>query len=83
MQQVNWYMLIWLLVLAWGFITYMTLTVLFLNVISFNKYRKKSDVFRSMWLCFTEMLGFRQFRAINCTVSTLRYLINRISGKPL
>lgn len=82
-QQINWYMLMWLLLLAWGFITYATLTVLFLNVISFNKYRKRSDVFRSIWLCFTEMLGFRQFRAINCTVSTLRYLINRILGKPL
>ncbi|MFJ1267065.1 glycosyltransferase [Legionella lytica] len=83
LTQVDFVALAWLLLLAWGFITYATVTVLFLNVISFNKYRKKSDPFKAMWLCFTEMLGFRQFRALGCTVSSIRYFINRLSGKPL
>ncbi|WP_058534625.1 glycosyltransferase family 2 protein [Legionella saoudiensis] len=81
--QINFIALAWLILLAWGFITYATVTVLFLNVISFNKYRNKSDSFRAMWLCFTEMLGFRQFRALGCTVSSIRYFINRILGKPI
>ena len=83
MGKANLPALFWLLFLAWGFITYTTLVVLFLNIISFSKYKKKNDTFKAIWLSFTEMLGFRQFRAICCSVGSIRYLVNRILGKPL
>jgi biofilm PGA synthesis N-glycosyltransferase PgaC len=75
--------LMWLFFLSWGFITYITLAVLFLNILSFRKYKKTTDSVRVLWLSFLEMLGFRQYRAICCTVATISYIINRLSGKPL
>lgn len=80
---ISWPVIIWFFILAWGFITYITVAMVFLNLISFNKYHHKGDIFRAMWLVFAEMLWFRQYRAACCTVATLRYFINRLLGKPL
>lgn len=75
--------LLWFLFLAWGYITLVSVAMVFLNLISFNRYRRWTDTFRVIGLVFTEMLGFRQFRAVCCTVATVKYMFNRLRSKPL
>lgn len=75
--------LLWFLLLAWGFVTFIATAMIFLNIISFNKYAKPIDVLKSAWLVFVEMFGFRQARALCCTLATVRYCINRMLGKPI
>ncbi|MFA5959620.1 MAG: glycosyltransferase [Tatlockia sp.] len=80
---INYLIIVWFLILAWGFLAYITLAMLFLNFITFNKYHRMKDAFRGIWLIFVEMLGFRQLRAATCTLGSVRYFINRLRGKPL
>jgi len=80
---INYSVIFWFLILAWGTLTYTTVAMVFLNLISFNKYDKISDMFRALWLVFAEMLGFRQYRALCCAVGTGRYMFNRLLGRPL
>lgn len=81
-NQLNYQIFLWFILLAWGFITYITVAMVFLNLISFNKYNKLSDVFRTIWLVFAEMLWFRQYRALCCSIATVRFLIYRLLGRP-
>lgn len=74
---------LWFVFWAWGFITFISMAMVFLSYISFNKYKKTSDIFKMIWLIFAEMFGFRQYRSLCCTVATFRYFINRLIGKPL
>lgn len=73
----------WFMLLAWGFITFLSIAMVFLNLISFNKYDRWSDTFRVIWLVFAEMFGFRQYRAFCCAMATIRYSFNRLLGRPL
>lgn len=74
--------IIWAILLAWGFVTLVSLVTIFLNIITFNKYHKVSDIIRVCYLVFAEMLGFRQIRALCCFIGTGKYILNRIRGKP-
>jgi cellulose synthase/poly-beta-1,6-N-acetylglucosamine synthase-like glycosyltransferase len=74
---------IWFIMLALGFIVFISTAMVFLNQITFNKYNKKTDILRVILLVSAEMCGFRQFRALCCTVATVQYVINRFRGKPL
>lgn len=75
---------IWLfLFLAWGFIGFLSVAILFLNQITFNKYKGKGEFIKVLFLITAEMCGFRQYRALCCTVGTFQYAWNRFRGKPL
>lgn len=75
--------LIWFFILAWGLSAYITMATLFLNFISFNMYKKRQYNFRAIWLVFAEMLWLRQFRALCCTVASIRFFWHRLQKKPL
>lgn len=81
--QINFPALFWFMILAWGYIAYITVAMIFLNLISFKKYNQISSSFRAMWLSLAEMCGVRQYRALCCTLASAQYLINRLRGKPL
>ncbi len=74
---------LWFFLFAWGFVGLTSVAMLFLNQISFNKYNKRGDAFRILFLITIEMFGFRQLRALCCTVGTFKYVVNRLKGKPL
>jgi len=80
---INYEIFLWFIILALGFIVFISVAMVFLNQISFNKYNKPSDILRVIFLVSAEMCGFRQFRAFCCTVATVQYVINRLRGKPL
>ena len=81
--EVNLPTIAWFIFLAWGYISLLSLGTIFLNFISFNKYHKAGDILRIIWFTSVEMLGFRELRAIDCTMATVKYFINRLLGKPL
>ncbi|MCW8452415.1 glycosyltransferase family 2 protein [Legionella quinlivanii] len=81
--DIDYQVIFWFLVMAWGYLAYITVAMIFLNLITFNKYHRMKDVFRSIWLILAEMLWFREFRAACCARGTLRYFVNRLLGKPL
>lgn len=74
---------VWLILLAWGLVTLITLVMSLLDLLSFNKYKKGSDVLKAVWVVLYEMFGFRQYRALCCTISTVKYFFRRIFGRPL
>lgn len=74
---------LWFIALAWGFTTFISIAVLFLNQISFNKYKRKGDFLRIIAYSTAEMFGLHQYRALCCTAGTIQYAINRLRGKPL
>lgn len=80
---INATVLCWFLILAWGFLAYVTVAMIFLNRITFNKYNKTRDSFRAILLTFLEMTWFRQFRAACCFRATIRYFFFRLQGRPL
>lgn len=69
-------------VLAWGFSSYITVANVFINLVTFNRYQKTKDVFKSLFLAFADMLGFRQYVTAVKVFSTFRYGFNRLIGKP-
>jgi cellulose synthase/poly-beta-1,6-N-acetylglucosamine synthase-like glycosyltransferase len=75
--------LLWLLLLGLGFVILNATVMVFLSNISFNKFSKWSDVFKVLGLGFVELFGFRQYRAVCCTVATVTYSINRLFGRGL
>lgn len=77
------YSFTWYIILSWGFLIFVSVAMVFLNLISFNKYKRKGDVFRVIGLVTVELFGFRQYRALCCTVAMFHYALNRLRGKPL
>ncbi len=71
------------ILLAWGFTTYLTLGNMFINVITFNRYKKVNDIFWMFLLAFIEMFGFRQYYTTVKIWATVHYMINRIRGKAI
>jgi cellulose synthase/poly-beta-1,6-N-acetylglucosamine synthase-like glycosyltransferase len=61
---VNFTFFLWFIILALGFIAFISIAMVFLNQISFNKYNKPTDILKVLMLVTAEMCGFRQFRAL-------------------
>ena len=72
----------WLLLLAWGYIMFITLSCVILSIITYNKYYRKLDILRIAAWTTADMFFFRQFRAFCALSSTIHYIINRFRGKP-
>lgn len=73
----------WLIVMAWGVLTAMSIAMILLDLLSCNKYKKNTDLLWSVWIVFYEMFGFRQYRALCCTWGTIKYFMNKLRGQPL
>jgi poly-beta-1,6-N-acetyl-D-glucosamine synthase len=74
--------ILWFLLFAWGYIVLMTIASFYLNLTTFNIF-KKYAMLRAVGLVTLEMFGFRQFRAAACFFGTFHYFFNRLLGKPL
>jgi biofilm PGA synthesis N-glycosyltransferase PgaC len=72
----------WLLLLAWGYISFITLSCVILSLLTFNKYHYKMDILRIFFLNTLDMVFYRQFRAFCALFSSIEYGINRMLGKP-
>jgi cellulose synthase/poly-beta-1,6-N-acetylglucosamine synthase-like glycosyltransferase len=70
------------LLLAWGFVAYITIANEVINYITFNYYRHASDVPRLLILTFFETFGFRQYSVGVLIYSTINYIVNRLRGRP-
>jgi len=79
---VNITLVILFIILAWGFTSYITVANMFLNLITFNRYKKLKDVMWIFSLCFLEMCGYRQFYVLVNMWGSLHYYFNRLIGKP-
>lgn len=77
------YYFAWYFLLAWSYITLLSLVMILLNQITFKQYNHFSDSIRVVWLVFAELLGFRQFRAVCCFAATVHYIWNRLRGRYL
>ncbi|HAU1620384.1 TPA: glycosyltransferase family 2 protein, partial [Legionella pneumophila] len=78
----NGYSALLYIILAWGFSSYLSLASAFINLITFNKYRKFNDVLKIFGLSIIDMAGFRQYLITVKVWASFHYIINRISGKP-
>ena len=74
--------LMWLFFLAWGYLTFITMSCVVLNTLTYNKYYRKMDVLRLFFLTTLDMLFYRQWRAFCAFFSSIQYTVNRIIGKP-
>jgi biofilm PGA synthesis N-glycosyltransferase PgaC len=83
MGIITWEVTLLYIVLAWGFITYLTMANVLLNYLTFNRYNKKSDIYWMLLLTFIEMFGFHQFQVLVRVWASIQYFINRILGRPL
>lgn len=70
------------IILAWGFSSYLSLASTFINLITFNKYRKLNDVLKIFGLSIVDMVGFRQYLTTIKVWASLQYFIYRMLAKP-
>lgn len=67
--------LIWAILLAWGFLSVISITIIILNNLTFHKYNKIYDTLSIFLLVIVEMLGVRQLRAACAFYSTVKYMV--------
>jgi cellulose synthase/poly-beta-1,6-N-acetylglucosamine synthase-like glycosyltransferase len=80
---INGYALILFIILAWSYSAFLTSACILLNAITFNIYRRFSDILNMLSMTVVSMFGFRQFHALCCFASTIQYFFNRLLGRPL
>ncbi|ETO93658.1 glycosyltransferase family 2 protein [Legionella oakridgensis] len=71
------------IVLAWGFSSLITVANTFIGIITFNRYRRRSDILMMLAFATLETFGFRQYHVLINIYGTFRYAINRMKGKAL
>ena len=71
----------WLFFLAWGYLTFITMSCVVLSVLTYNKYYRKMDILTIFFLSTIDMVFYRQWRAFCALFSSFQYVFNRIKGK--
>ena len=74
---------IFFILVSWGFISYLTIANMFINAITFNRYKHVNDILWGFVLAILEMFGFRQYTTLVRVFSSIHYFINRLRRKPL
>jgi len=74
---VNWSMICWYLLWAWGSLLLLTMGSLYLSLITTTIFNRFSDTLLVLWYVTLEMFGFRQFKAACCFWATLQFIWNR------
>ncbi len=82
-QEMNYVLLAWLLSLSFGFLLLITIACLLISTMTYNKYPKKLDLFKLIFITFVELVFYRVFRGVCYLFSTFHYIYNRIRGKAL
>ncbi len=60
--------------LSAGFSSFLTVATMLINIVTFNKYRKISDIMRMFFYSIIEMFGFRQYSITIRTIGAIKYL---------
>jgi len=74
--DVHWTILI--LVLCWGFITFLTMATALINFLTFKKYARTTDLLLMLFYIVVENFGFHQFSVICRTWATLCYFVDKL-----
>lgn len=82
-QLVNYTVLVWLLCWSLGSLLFITTACMLISTMTYNKYSKKSDVFKLFFIALIEFFFYRAFRSLCCFIGLFHYLYNRIRGKAL
>ncbi len=64
--------------ICWGFVTFLTMATAFISLITFNQYRKITDMLWIFLIVATESFGFRQFTVLCRIVATFQYFVGRL-----
>lgn len=67
--------LMWAILLAWGYLCIISITIIILNNMTFEKYNKIYDTLKIFLLVVIELCGVRQFRAACALYSTTKYMV--------
>lgn len=60
-------------ILCWGLVNFITIVTAFISFITFNKYKRLSDMFWMIFWVTIESFGFRQFHVLCKVIATIRY----------
>lgn len=83
LHQVSYIHTFWLLMLAGGYLLLITLACMLISVITYDKYYRKTDLLKMVYLTLIDLIFYRPFRGICCVFGTLEYFYNRMRGKAL
>ncbi len=67
--------------LSAGFSSFLTVATMLMNIVTFNKYRKVSDIMRIFFYSIIEMFGFRQYSITIRAIGTIKYLFTGFRKK--
>lgn len=63
---------------AWGLVTFISIATVLMSFVTFNKYRRVSNILWAFFVIFLETFGWRQYGVICRTVATLAYPFKKI-----
>ncbi len=78
---INWSDLAWLMLLAWTYMLFITMSCAILSLLTYNKYHTKWSVVRIFALTLIDMGFYRLWRAFCALFSSMYYLYNRLRGR--
>src|SRR3990167_138093 len=67
------YFAILFVIICWGFVTFLTMATALMNFVTYNQYRRLSDLLWLMLIVTTESFGYRQFLVACRVKATLIY----------
>lgn len=70
-----------LFLVSWGLLSFLTVAVIAINFITFNKYTFLKDEIYMVLLSLFEILGFRQFNVLARVYGTIKYFFIRYFKK--
>lgn len=82
-KQVMFLRLLWLLFLCFGFLLLITAACMLISTITYDKYYRKRDIIKLVYLTILDLLFYRPFRGICCFVASIEFIKNRLLGKAL
>jgi len=74
----SWYWALMFFTVCWGFSIFLTMATALMNFITFNKYRRMSDVLRIFLYSIIEAFGFRQFSVVCRVIATFQFFMDKL-----
>ena len=74
--------LAWLMILAWTYMLFITMSCMILSILTYDKYYSKWDILHIFGLTLLDMIFYRQWRAFCALFSSFAYVFNRLKGLP-
>lgn len=82
-HQISFVEFTWLLALAFGFLLVITAACMLISLVTYNKYYRKNDILKFIYLTFIDLILYRPLRSLSCLRASFQYVINRLRGKAL